>query len=64
MRVLTIRSMLIVRTVYSLLDQYTSTRPLHLRTLGTAVELQHHLTSLAEDMAVVQGTARAIHVPT
>ena len=30
----------------------TSTRPLHLRTLGTTVELQHHLTPLPEDMAV------------
>ena len=64
MHVVTIRSVIIVRTVYkAMLPQsnprgaqessgVTSTRPLYLSTLGTAVELQHHLTPLPEDMAV------------
>ena len=64
MRVVTIRSVLIVRTVYkAVLPQSNprgaqessgaiSTRPLDLCTLGTGVELQYHLTPLPEDMAV------------
>ena len=53
----TIRSVLIVRTVYKAVQAQkssgaTSTRPLHLCTLRTAVELQFHLTTPPEDMAV------------
>ena len=56
----TIRSVLIVLTVYKAAHSpvqsqkssgATSTRPLHLRTNGRAVEL-HHLTTPPEDMAV------------
>ena len=64
MHVVTIRSVLIVRTVYKAVHPQsnprggqessgaTSTRPFHLCTLRTAVEQQHHLTPLPEDMAV------------